>query len=186
MKPKFRLFRRATGIFYIEDTVTRLQESLKTKDPVIAKRLWNAKNEACIQSTVNLQIARAYLCATDPSMQKRTWNDALKTIIDAKHGPTKNRWESAAKDIAFDTIRDRVLIETQAEHLIRVLKTGTVSTNVHLRKLHNFCLAMNWIPWPIVPKRQWPPVVFREKRSAGRSDLHTVLLHMLTLSPAAL
>jgi len=26
--------------------VTRVQESLKTKNPVIAKRLWHAKNEA--------------------------------------------------------------------------------------------------------------------------------------------
>jgi len=25
---------------------------------------------------------------------------------------------------------------------------------VHLRKLHNFCLDMNWLPWPIIPKRQ--------------------------------
>jgi hypothetical protein len=59
----------------------------------------------------------------------------------------------AAKEAALDLIRDRVIIETQAEHLRACLKAGTVSTNVHLRKLHNFCLAMNWLPWPIIPKR---------------------------------
>jgi hypothetical protein len=40
------------------------------------------------------------------------------------------------------------IIETQAENLFQALKAGTVSTNVHLRKLHNFCLGMNWLPWP--------------------------------------
>jgi hypothetical protein len=45
--------------------------------------------------------------------------------------------------------------ETQAEHLLACLKAGTVSTNVYLRKLHNFCLAMSWLPWSIIPKRPW-------------------------------
>ena len=62
-------------------------------------------------------------------------------------------------------IRDRVILETQAEHLLACLKAGTVSTNVHLRKLHNFCLSMNWLPWPLIPKRLWPEVRFKEKRA---------------------
>ena len=62
-------------------------------------------------------------------------------------------------------IRERVIIETQAEHLLAALKAGTVSTNVHLRKLHNFCLAMGWLPWPLIPKRLWPAVKFKDKRA---------------------
>jgi len=58
-----------------------------------------------------------------------------------------------------------VIIETQAEHFLRTLRAGTVSTNVHLRKLHNFCLDMNWLPWPVIPKRQWPEIQFKEKRA---------------------
>ena len=38
------------------------------------------------------------------------------------------------------------------------MQRGTVSTNVFLRKLHNFCLDMSWLPWPVIPKRQWPAV----------------------------
>ena len=45
------------------------------------------------------------------------------------------------------------------------LKAGTVSTNVHLRKLHNFCLSMNWLPRPLIPKRLWPEVRFQPKRA---------------------
>jgi hypothetical protein len=37
------------------------------------------------------------------------------------------------KDKAFGSILDRVLIETQAEHLLNVLRSGTVSTNAFLR-----------------------------------------------------
>ena len=51
----------------------------------------------------------------------------------------------------FDLIRSHVILETQAEQMLACLKAETVSTNVHLRKLHNFCLAMNWLPWPIIP-----------------------------------
>ena len=59
----------------------------------------------------------------------------------------------------------RVIIETQGELMLRVLQTGTVSTNVYLRRLHNFCVDMNWLPWPLVPKRQWPVVRFKDKRA---------------------
>ncbi|HTV62317.1 MAG TPA: hypothetical protein VMH30_07085 [Verrucomicrobiae bacterium] len=54
---------------------------------------------------------------------------------------------------------------TQAEQLFACLKAGTVSTNVHLRKLHNFCLSMNWLPWPLIPRRLWPEVKFQPKRA---------------------
>jgi integrase len=46
-----------------------------------------------------------------------------------------------------------------------VLNAGTVSTNVYLRRLHNFALDMSWLPWPVIPKRQWPAVRFRAKRA---------------------
>ena len=62
-------------------------------------------------------------------------------------------------------IRDRILIETQAEHFLEVLRTGTVSTNAFLRKIHNFALDMNWLPATIIPRRQWPAIHYKEKRA---------------------
>jgi integrase len=59
----------------------------------------------------------------------------------------------------------RIIIETPGEALLNAMKAGTVSTNVFLRRLHNFCVDMNWLPWPLVPKRQWPAVKFKEKRA---------------------
>ena len=57
------------------------------------------------------------------------------------------------------------IVETQAELILKVLQLGTVSTNVFLRRLYNFCMDMNWLPWPLVLKRQWPSVRFQDKRA---------------------
>jgi integrase len=165
MKCKYRLFQRSNGIFFVQDNVTGRQESLKTRDKEAARRIFNARNEAHQQPAINLQIARAYLMASDPLIVQRTWQHVMDEIVKTKHGPTQERWQRAIKDKALDSIRLVPLIETQAEQLFRVLEKGTVSTNVHLRKLHNFCLAMNWLPWPVIPKKQWVPVQFKEKRA---------------------
>ena len=76
-------------------------------------------------------------------------------------------WEDAqaCKDHAFDLIRNLKLTETRAEEFWQVLKAGTVSTNVYLRRLHNFAVDMNWVLSPIIPRRQWPAVHFKEKRA---------------------
>lgn len=166
MKQRFILYRRKLGgMFYVEDTKARKQESLGTKDRAEAKSLLNARNEAARQPQLNLQIAKAYLAGTDSRVSTRTWQQALDAVIETKTGSTKDRWRRAAREKALDLIRDRVIIETQAEHLLAALKAGTVSTNVHLRKLHNFCLSMSWLPWPIIPKRLWPEVRFQPKRA---------------------
>ena len=175
MKLRYRLFQRGNGIFFIEDRVTRKQTSLLTRDKAAAQRIFNAKNESHQQPAINLQIARAYLMAVDPLVAKRNWRQAMEQIVTFKKGPTLQRWQTAIKDKAFDSIRALPLLETQAEHLLRVLESGTVSTNVHLRKLHNFCMDMNWLPWPIVPKKQWPAVVYKVKRAITAEE-HAAIL----------
>lgn len=47
-------------------------------------------------------------------------------------------------------------IESRAEEFRAVLASGTVATNVFLRKLHNFALDMNWLLGPVLVKPQWP------------------------------
>jgi len=126
------------GAFYVHDSETGKQESLGTRDRAEAMSLLNARNESVRQPQLNLQIAKAYLAGTDSGVSTRTWQRALDAIVETKSGSTQDRWRRAAKETALDLIRHRVIIETQAEHLFACLKAGTVSTNVHLRKLHNF------------------------------------------------
>ncbi len=175
MKLRYRLFRRNSGIFFLEDRATKQQESLRTRIREAAIRILHAKNEAYQQPAINLQIARAYLMVSDPLIVKRTWQHVMDEIVKTKQGPTRVRWETAIKDKAFDTIRELVLLETQAELLLAAMERGTVSTNVHLRKLHNFCLDMNWLPWPIIPKRQWPAVKFKEKRAITFAEHQAII-----------
>ncbi|HEV2331277.1 MAG TPA: hypothetical protein VGY56_21045 [Verrucomicrobiae bacterium] len=157
MKRRFILYRRKRGgMFYIEDTETRKQESTGTRNRAEATSLLNARNESVRQPHLNLQIAKAYLAGTDSGVATWTWQDALNAIIDTNSGSTQYRWQTAAKDKAFDLIRNLVILETQGDQLLACPKAGTVSTNVHLRKLHNFSIFMNWLLWPLIPKRLWP------------------------------
>jgi hypothetical protein len=177
MKVRYRLIYRGErgSTFYCVDSETGKRFSLQTKIRDTAEQIVLAKNQALRQPTLNLQIAKAYLAGTDSGVATRTWQDALNAVVETKHGPTKERWFRAAKDKALDGIRRKTIIETQAESLLEALKAGTVSTNVHLRKLHNFCLAMNWLPWPLIPKRLWPEIQFRPKRAITREEHQLII-----------
>src|SRR5690606_9244484 len=124
----------------------------------------DARNQTERQPVLNLQIAKAYLAGTDNGISARTWKDALETLTNMKQGANKERWQRVAKDKAIALLLPKVVIETQGELLLKVLQLGTVSTNVYARRLHNFCVDMSWLPWPLIPKRQWPTVRFKEKR----------------------
>jgi integrase len=166
MKQRYRLYKRKKGgRYYIHDGVTGKQESLGTNDRATAQRLFHSRKEAEQQPAVNLQIARAYLAAADKQIATRDWQLVMYEIVKLKKDQTQDRWKTAIKDKAFESIRHLPLLETRPEHLLRVLESGTVSTNVYLRRLHNFALDMTWLPWPVLAKKRWPGVVFKEKRA---------------------
>jgi len=177
MNDRYRLFRNFArgGSYYIQDNVTRKQESLRTKDKATAERLLNARNEAARQPAINRAIAHAYLRAADPKMITRTWQEVMKAVLEQKHGETLRRWQSAVKDPAFDCIRQRPLLDTTAEELIKLVNRGTVSTNVYMRRLHNFALDMDWLMKSIVPKRQWPRVVHRQGKAIKLAEHQRII-----------
>ena len=80
----------------------------------------------------------------------------MAQIVTTKHVNTQMRWQSAIRDKALDGIRHRKLIETLPEHFLAALQAGTVATNVYLRRIHHFAVAMHWLPWPVLPKLHWP------------------------------
>ena len=164
MKNRFLLFQRC-GVYYSEDTTTGKQVSLRTKDKADAIRLIHVKNEATHQPAMNLQIAQVYLQHSDPALAARTWQQVMEQIAATKSGTTAIRWDCAIRDRAFDMLRHRKLIETTAEHFLAVLRAGSVATNVYLRRVHNFAVNMHWLPWPVLPKPNWPKVYYKEKRA---------------------
>ncbi|MEI6078409.1 MAG: tyrosine-type recombinase/integrase [Verrucomicrobiota bacterium] len=180
MKNRYILFQRS-GVFYTEDTTTGKQASLRTKDKADALRLLNAKNEAGHQSAMNLQIAQVYLQHGDPTLAARTWQHVLDVMISTKTGSNLLRWRGAVKDKALDSLRSRKLIETTAEHFLAVLKIGTVSTNVYLRRIHNYAVSMHWLPWPVLPKPNWPAVEHGEKRAITLEEHQKIIARELNL-----
>jgi integrase len=177
MKTRYRLIRRGIrgGTFYCVDTKTGKRTSLAVHDEDAARQVIEARNQAERQPMLNLQIAKAYLAGTDSGVATRTWQNALDVLTASKRGANQLRWRTASNDTAFDLIRHQVIIETQGEILLRVIRTGTVSTNIYLRRLHNFCLDMCWLPWPIIPKRQWPEIRFKEKRGITWEEHQKIL-----------
>ena len=71
------------------------------------------------------------------------------------------------------------MLETQAEHFLKVLESGSVSTNIYLRRIHNFALDMNWLPWPVLPKKRWPAVKFKEKRGITLAEHQAIVAREL-------
>jgi integrase len=166
MKNRFRLIHRGErGGFYCVDSETGKRFSLKTKDRDAAEQIILAKNQALRQPALNLQIAKAYLAGTDNGVATRTWQDAIESLTSTKHGANQDRWRIAGRDKALVSLLPRIIVETRGEALLNSMKVGTVSTNVFLRRLHNFCVDMNWLPWPLIPKRQWPAVRYKDKRA---------------------
>ena len=167
MKTRYRLTRRGSrgDTLYCVDSATGKRTSLNTSDEDAAQQIILAKNQAERQPALNLQIAKAYMSGTDRGTATRTWKDAIESITAMKDGANQERWRRVVSDKAFVPLWPLVVIETQGDTLLKVLQAGCVSTNIYLRRLHNFCCDMSWLPWPLIPKRQWPKIRFKEKRA---------------------
>jgi len=125
MRQKYRMFLRGS-VYWVQDNDSGKQESLRTKDRIEAKRLLNAKNEACRQPVINMQIARAYLFAGDPKSAKRTWQSVMDEILKLKRDETLRRWKVAIKDKELDGLRSLPLLETRPEHFLRGMEKEKV------------------------------------------------------------
>jgi hypothetical protein len=175
---KYRMFRNhKTGIYFIQDNETNRQQSLRTRDRNEATRLLNAKNEAHRQPYLNLQIARSYLLAADPKLVARIWQEVMDAIVNRmEQGPTKKRWDQAIENKDYDPIRKLKVVETRPEDFEKVLKSHKPSTNVYLRRIHNFALGMDWLLKPVIPRREWPRVVrLHERRGITLEEHHRII-----------
>src|SRR5271165_6949369 len=149
MKSKFNLFWRG-AVFYMQDSATGKQTSLRTKDETEAKSLLNARNEAQRQPVLNLHLARAYLTASDPAFVERTWQAVMDQLQSRGKESSRERYASVFKSPSFDALRNKKLMETTADDFFAVFKQNQVSINEFLKRLHNFAVHLGWIAIPIV------------------------------------
>jgi hypothetical protein len=100
MKNKYRTVKVGSrgGMFYCEDTDTKVRKSLFTKDQDEAERLVHAKNEAERNPQINRRMGMVYLSATKPDVATRDWRFVMDDIIKDKKGATLKRYQIALKD----------------------------------------------------------------------------------------
>lgn len=163
MKTVFRMFKRG-GVYYVQHNETGKQESLHTRDEREAARLLHARNEAVQTPTLNRAIGRTYLAAIDPESVKRTWTVVMEHFCGIGRESTRERRNREVNAPVYSAIRNKLLVETNADDLLSVLRAGGSSVNHTLRLLHNLACGMGWLPAPIIASKLWPTVkkrVFR-------------------------
>ena len=84
----------------------------------------HASNEAHRQPVLNLQLARAYLTASDPAFVERTWQTAMAQLQARGKDSSRERYESVFKSRSFDGLRHKRLMETTADDFFAVFKRG--------------------------------------------------------------
>jgi len=174
MNNRYRLVKVGSrgGVFYYDDTTKRkkFRKSLHTTNEAEAERLVHAMNEAERVPAVNRKIGLAYLSTTDPEYATRTWHFVMEDIVKDKTGPTLKRYLIALKDKAYKLIEDKLLVETSAADFKEVLRAGTTSTNVYLRRFQNHALDMGWLPVPVLPRKNFDKIKHKEARAITREE----------------
>jgi hypothetical protein len=100
-------------------------------------------------------------------------------MLEGKKGPTRERFERAGADKAYEPLWKLRLLETRPDDLNLVLEAGTVATNVFLRRMHNHAFEMGWLPARILSKRQWKKIVFGETRAITEAEHKKIIEHEL-------
>ena len=175
MKSKYWLCKRKE-IFFSFDSETGKRESLHIGDKEEAKRIIRAKNDAATQPAINVSIARAYLVGADPKLVERTWAFVIQEFCSVKKESTRLRRQRAVKSPAFNSIRNKRLVETSAEDFYAVLNSGGVYVHHILRCIHNLALGMGWILAPVIPPKLWPKEEKKFKRRAITSEEHQQII----------
>src|ERR1035441_114636 len=174
MKTKYTLFRR-DGIYYSQDSATGQQKSLRTRDEAEALKLINARNEAHRQPVLNLQLARAYMTASDPAFVERTWQIVMAQLQARGQESSRERYASVFKSPSFDGLRNKRLMETTADDFLAVFKDGKVSIVYFLKRLHNFALSLGWIALPVVAPYLWPKYEAKDRRGITPDEQQSIL-----------
>ena len=174
MKQRYYLFKRK-GVFYLQDSATGKQESLKTRDRNEAHRLLHARNEALAAPLLNVALARAYLSAHDQKMATRTWQDVLDEFCSRGQPQTQALRRRRTRHRCFRFIRQKRLVETTAEDFMAVLKDSGVMLHGFLRCMHNLAIGLGWLPWPILAPKLWPEPRFKPKRSITWEEHQRIL-----------
>ena len=121
-----------------------------------ARKLVEAANEAHRTPILNLQLARAYLSASDPAFLLRTWQTVMDQMKTRGRDSSRERYASAFRNSFFDPIRNKPLMETATADFLQLMMDAKPSHVFYLKCLHGFALSLGWVSIPIVAPYLWP------------------------------
>ena len=165
----------SNGTYYQQDIATGTQESLRTKDKHAAKEKLRAANESAAQPHLNLDLARIYLRAHDAQISERTWLTVMPAYCVRGREASRERCRRAFAGHDFDPLRKVLVVQTKAEHLLRVLASGKASVNHYLRRLVHHAEDLNWLPWTVMARAVWPKVKKQAKRGITADEHQRIL-----------
>ena len=177
MSLAYRKFKRKSGLWYAEESATRRQFSLRTRDEAEAGTLLNGYNETARTPLLNRKLGLAYLAAADPQLARRTWGEAMAPYVERQpKESSRERSERAFKSPAFDPIRNLVINETSPGDILKVV-TGPrrqAALN-YMRRLHNFAGDMGWLVVAVMTKRLWPKPQPGERRAITAKEHNRIV-----------
>jgi len=139
-------------------------------DEAAARKLVEATNEAHRNPILNLQLARAYLAASDPAFVERTWQNVMDQMQSRGRTSSRSRFKFAYKHSAFDGLRNKPLMETNAADFFPIFKTNSAGVIHFAKRLHSFASNLGWLAMPIVPPKLWPKAKPKERRGIALEE----------------
>ena len=124
---------------------------------------------------MNLDLARIYLPAYDTQISARTWQDVMAAYCERARESSRERCRRAFVGRDFDPLREVLVVQTKAEHLLRVLASGKASVNHYLRRLVHHAEDLNWLPWTVMARAAWPKVKKQSKRGITADEHQRIL-----------
>ncbi len=170
MKSAYRLFKRGNGVYYVEHNESGQQRSLKTKDKQEAQKLFHVHNDAANGQQINFEIGMTYIKAGDPGAVLRTWQNVFDEVSTRGSENTQSRRHRLYSKKCFDCIRNKSLIETTSEDLLRLLKRLGSFDNAHLKLAQNYAEDIGWLSRLIVPRKLWPKIKPKQKRGVTKCE----------------
>ena len=168
-KQRYWLYRRG-GTYYIHDSESGVRESLQTRSKQEAEQIRTTRNMTIGRPVIGMSLAKAFLTSQDPKLLARTWQDVMDEFCSRGNPETQAHRRCVANRKPQNLLRKMKLIETTADDLMSILKTGGVMTNAFMRCLHNLAVGMGWLPWPILAQKLWPTVQTKPKRAITHEE----------------
>ena len=182
MSNRYRIYIRGKNsggkVWMIQDNQTGKRESLRTTDKNEALEMLLLRNRPHKDAGFHARMARTHTLVSNPQNADRTWQSVMADVENDKTdkaGNTKKRYKIAFASKPFDHIRHLFVASTSADDFKKVLKAGGVSTNMYLSRLHNYALGMNWLLVPIIAKKLWPKIIYKDKRAIKFEEHQKIL-----------